>query len=75
MLIMFSIFYDVAEKIGAKRRSSYSVFVLVFICGFSALAIGLVPYSGNLFVALSFMLAVDQRSPIQYLLFVLSTGR
>ncbi len=59
MLIMFSIFYDVAEKIGAKRRSSYSVFVLVFICGFSALAIGLVPYSGNLFVALSFMLAVD----------------
>lgn len=59
MLIMFSIFYDVAEKIGAKRRSAYSVFVLVFICGFSALAIGLVPYSGNLFVALSFMLAVD----------------
>lgn len=59
MLIMYSIFYDVAKKIGAQPRSSYTVFVLVFICGFSALAIGLVPYSGNLFLALSFMLAVD----------------
>lgn len=59
MLIMFSIYYDVSKKIGAERRSAYTVFVLAFICGFSALAIGLVPYSGNLFLALSFMLAVD----------------
>lgn len=59
MLIMYSIFYDVAKKIGTQKHSAYSVLVLVFICGFSALAIGLVPYSGNLFLALSFMLAVD----------------
>lgn len=59
MLVMFGIFYNVADQIGAKRRSPYTVFVLVFICGFSALAIGLVPYASTLFIALSFMLAVD----------------
>jgi len=59
MLIMFGIFYNVVDKVGAKRRDAYTAFVLVFICGFCALAVGLVPYAGNIFIALSFMLTVD----------------
>lgn len=59
MLIMFGIFYNVADKVGAKRRSKYTAFVLIFIAGFCALSVGLVPYASNIFLVLGFMLAVD----------------
>jgi len=64
MIVMFSLFYNIAEKIGAGRRSNYVAYVLVFIAGFCAISVGLVPYSGNLLVAIGFMLSVD--STISY---------
>jgi len=60
MIVMFSLFYKIADKVGAGHRSNYVAYVLVFIAGFCAIAVGLVPYAGNLLVAIGFMLSVDE---------------
>lgn len=57
MILMFSMFYSMAEKIGAKKRSAYTVFVLVFIAAVAAVGVGMVPYSSMILMSLSIMSA------------------
>lgn len=60
MLLMFSMYYSLADKLGAQKRSPYSVMVLVFIAAVSAIAVALVPYSGMILFATSIMATAVQ---------------
>lgn len=57
-ILMFSVWYHVADKIGAYKASAYTSFVMVGIAGIAMISIGMVPYAGNIFLSLSFMSAV-----------------
>ena len=59
MLLMFNVYYDIAERVGAKKRSAYSAFVLVFIAVFSAISIAVMPYSSAILTPIALMLAID----------------
>ena len=55
--LMFGMYYSVAEKVGAQKRSSYTNFVLVVIAAIADISTCMVPYSGNILMALSIMSA------------------
>jgi len=55
--LMFGMYYSVAEKVGAKKRSLYSSFVLVGMAAIADISTCMVPYSGNILTALSIMSA------------------
>lgn len=57
MILMFSMYYSIAEKVGAQKRSPYTTFVLVATAAISAVSICMVPYSSGILMALSLMLA------------------
>ena len=57
MILMFSMYYSIAKKVGAQKRSAYTVFVLVFIAAVSAVGVGMVPYSSMILMSLSVMSA------------------
>ncbi len=57
MLLMFSMYYSIADKIGAKKKSAYTALVLVFITAVSAIGVGMVPYSSMILMSLSIMSA------------------
>ncbi len=57
MILMFSIYYSVAKKIGAEKKTGYTAFVLVIITAVSAIAVGMVPYSSMILMSLSIMSA------------------
>ena len=60
MLLMFSMYYSLAAKVGAQKRSPYSVLVLVFIAAVSAIGVALVPYSSMILFATSIMATAVQ---------------
>jgi len=57
LVLMFSTYYSVAEKIGAQKRSNYTGFVLVVIAAIAVIGVGAVPYSTMIIMALSIMSA------------------
>lgn len=57
-ILMFSVWYHVADKIGAQKASAYTSFVMIGIAGIAMISIGMVPYASNIFLSLSFMSAV-----------------
>lgn len=57
-ILMFGIYFNIADKLGAKKASAYTSFVLVTIAAVAALSIKMVPYSSGIFFSLSFMSAV-----------------
>lgn len=57
-ILMFSIYANIAGKLGIRKASAYTSFVLVMIAAVAALSIKMVPYSSGIFFSLSFMSAV-----------------
>ena len=57
MVLMFSMYYSIAEKVGAEKRSNYTGFVLVVITAVAAIGVGSVPYSGMIIMSLTIMSA------------------
>lgn len=57
MILSFTLFYSIADKVGAQRRSAYSAFVLVMTAAISAIGVGMVPYSSMILLSMSFMTA------------------
>lgn len=57
MVLMFSMFYDVADKLGIERRGGYAAFVLVMIAGISTIGTGSVPYSNMILMSTTVMTA------------------
>ena len=57
-IIMFSMYYSVAEKVGANKASRYTSFVLVGMACMCSISTGMVPYAGNILTSLTFMSAV-----------------
>ncbi len=49
MILMFSMFYNISDKLNLQRRGGYTAFVLVMIAGISTIGTGSVPYSNMLF--------------------------
>ena len=57
-ILIFGIFYEVADKVGIKKRSRYCVFVLIISATFSSLCIACFPYSPALWVPIGIMQSV-----------------
>ncbi len=57
MLLMFSMYYSMADQVGAQRKSAYTAFVLVAIAAISAIGVGAVPYSSMILMAMSILAA------------------
>lgn len=57
LILMFGMYYSVAEKIGAQKKSAYTAIVLIFIAAVAAISVALVPYSGMILFGLSIMSA------------------
>jgi len=55
MILMFSVYCDMAKRMGAKPYSAYSVIVLVIIAALSTLSACVVPYSSTMLLGLSIM--------------------
>lgn len=60
MLLMFSMYYSIADKIGAQRKSPYTVITLVFIAAVACIGVALVPYSSMILFATSIMATAVQ---------------
>jgi len=56
-IVMFSMFYSVAEKAGAQKASNYTTYVLVGMACMCSLSTGMVPYAGVIFTSFTFMSA------------------
>lgn len=57
ILLLFGIFYSVAERVGMEKRSNYTSFVLILTATFGTLACALLPYSPTLLVPIGVMQA------------------
>lgn len=58
-VFLYSVFFEVADKVGIKRRSTYCASVLIFMCTLGALAILLMPYSASLWTTIGLTQVID----------------
>ena len=58
-VFLYSVFFEVADKIGIKRRSTYCASVLILMCTLGALAILLMPYSASLWTTIGLTQVID----------------